>query len=1289
MTRCRSILLVTVAMGALGAAGLLSAPALAVSERPGWELYANTLPTNLVHGVSDVQEISLHATGGTFTLSIEVNGAVQETIPISYPASPQTVEQALEALPGIGGVGGHVTVTGGPEDYVVSYSGALGNIRAAPLSANGSALTGAEPSATTSVKTEGAASGSIRVEVFNVGAGASFFVGNEPITVTDRLPAGVRAKEAGAPNRAGERFGVAPTLVAGIWDCTGNGASPAPSVAGASVVTCTSDPVGLPAFAGGGGLPTFDLTEAPNLQPAVAIVVEAVSAADEPEHTSCAGEASFCNRVSISGGQALEAASTEDPVTISSKPAKGGLASADAWFSNADGTIDRQAGSHPYTATFAFTSATAIGPEKEGVIAGGEVRNLETEVPAGLVGDLHDVPQCRVAELIKEACPPSSMVGIFEVSTLQLGTYGRQVFNMVPPPGTPAELGFVLEATPVFLSFSVKSGSDYRLIAHADAIPAREVYQTIVTLWGSPQEASHDRWRGRPADGGCSPEQLERIEGNENSVDYCTRAQNPVVQSFLTLPTSCGEAQPLAFRELSAWQEPDAKSEVAFLSHDANGEPAGYTGCEALQFEPSITIAPETARADTPTGLTAEVKAPLGGLEAPNALAPATLRNTKVTLPEGLTINPGQAAGLRACPPGRPAPGVEGDALTTPEEAARGEEDDEAPSCSDAAKVGTATIKTPLLESARETQLNGNVYILQSNPPEVKILVAASADGVNVKFVGVVHLNEQTGQVTTEFDNTPQLPFSDFTLSFDGGAKAALVTPAQCGAYTANVDFQSWANPFIPDALGSPAFTLNSGPAGAPCPSGPLPFAPSMTAGTSTNQAGGFASFSTLLQRGDGTQRLESFRFTSPAGLAGLISTVPLCPEPQAAAGTCASSSHIGHAIVSSGPGANPLTIPQPGEPEAAIYLTGPYKGAPFGLSILTPVIAGPFNLGTIVTRAKIEVDPTTARVTVTTDPLPQIVKGVPTDLRSVYAVIDRPGFFFNPTNCESQQFTGSATSAGGAATAPISSSFGIDGCRGLTFAPKFSASTQGNGLFNRNGASLNVKISTKQGPQSNPAVQAEANIKKVDVQLPIQLPSRLTTLQKACTEKQFATNPAGCPEASNVGTAVVHTPVLPGALTGPAYLVSHGSAAFPDLDLILQGDGVTILLTGTTDIKKGITFSRFDTTPDAPISSFELNLPERKFSALAANGNLCKPTTTKTVKKRVAVRRHGRTVHVTKSVKQQVAAPLSMPTTITAQNGAVVTQTTKIAVTGCAKAKAKAKKKVKKAKRKAGKRKG
>jgi hypothetical protein len=1070
-------------------------------------------------------------------------------------------------------------------------------------------------------KAPGEASGTIAVEVFNIGAANS----SGTVTVTDTLPAGVYAKEAGrlyAPARE-EAFGfgvesrVDPV---GIWDCTGNGPGVAPRVVGASVVTCTSDPVGLPSIAGGGGSPSFE--DHGDSEPAIGILVQAT------------GEASgLTNHVSISGGGAREPAATEDPVTVSKTPAAGGLTQTDMWVSNANGTVDTQAGSHPYSATFVFDFATAINSEQNEVyLPGSELRNLETTLPPGFVGNLKGAAQCDRLQLEANECPVASNVGTLHIMVTKESEVKKEVYNMAPAPGVPAEIAFNYEGDFVYITSAVRTGGSYAIVSHANSLPEVGVYQSILTLWGVPEEASHDSWRG------------EYYAGHGGVLE-------PSLKPFLTLPTSCGTPELFTARFAAGWQDPNATNELTGLTHDANDAPAGYTGCEGLAFEPAISLQTDTARADTPTGLTVEVTPTLGGLEAPERLSAADIKDTTVVLPPGLVINPGQAAGLQACPPGPPShePGAEhyGDNLPLAGESGEEERFDAPADCPGASKVGTFTIKTPLIEADQEKQFEGNVYILQSNPPELKLLLAGSADGVNLKIVGKTSLCEAAGEVLdgkvceapgqliAAFDETPQLPFTLFKLSFSGGAQAALDTPPQCGAYTANADFTPWSNPFVSDFLQSSAFALSEGPGGSPCPSSPLPFAPSLTAGATTDQAGGFTSFSMLLQRGDGQQRIEKLQFKAPEGLSGMISQVPLCDEADANAGTCPASSHIGHATVTSGPGPYPLVIPQPGEPEAAIYLTGPYKGAPFGLSIVTPVIAGPFNLGTIVTRASIAVDPSTAQITVTTNPLPQIVDGVPTDLREVDAVIDRPGFIFNPTNCDPQSFAGTATSTQGV-QAGISSPFGVGSCQSLKFEPKFSVTTSGK-TSKALGASLTAKLTYPNVPQGT-----DADIARVKVELPKQLPSRLTTLQKACTAAQFEANPAGCPAASFIGYATVNTPLLPVPLKGPAIFVSHGGESFPSLTLVLQGDNVTIELVGATFISKtGVTSTTFKTVPDAPFSTFELTLPEGPYSALAANGNLC-------------------------------TSKLTLPNEFVAQNGAVIHQSTPIVVAGCAKVKVK-----------------
>jgi hypothetical protein len=918
-----------------------------------------------------------------------------------------------------------------------------------------------------------------------------------------------------------------------------------------------------------------------------------------------APEGTYPVQVTATGGGPASAAGSSDTITISSTPAGFGLAGVDGWLTNADGTLDTQAGSQPYGLTISFFVNSDAG-EGGALTAAGELRNLTVNLPPGVVADPNATErECTRRQLDEnEACPAASQIGV-DTARLQSGSGATElvfpVYNMVPPSGVPAQFGLGLFGIDVFIDGGVRSGGDYGLTGHTDNITQRNILFNTITLWGVPSDPSHDAQR-------CT------FINGEHKCDVPVNTETGL-PPFLTMPTSC--AGPLTSAvEAVSWGGVSAAAPVPSFESPA------ITGCDRLvHFNPSISAAPDTSEADTPAGLTVYVRSPQG--QNPEGLATSGIKDTKVVLPEGLVINPGQAAGLLACQPAQEGLG--------------GETDEGPPECPASSKVGTVEIETPLL---KET-LKGNVYVLQSNPPNLQLLLAASAEGVNVKLVGNVHLNEATGQLTTTVDGnppgyegTPDVPVSEIKVSFSGGAQAALATPTACGVYTTTSDFTSWASPFIPDVFPASSFAIDSGPGGSPCPSLPLPFSPSMIAGSTTDQAGGFTDFSLLLQNGDDQQRISKLQFKFPPGFSGVLSTVPLCQEPQAAQGTCSPASQIGHTTVASGPGPYPLVIPQPGDPEAPMYLTGPYEGAPFGLSIVTPVIAGPFNLGTIVTRAKIEVDPHTAQITIITDPLPQIIDGIPTDLRTINAVADRPGFMINPTNCNPQEFSGTATSAQGA-TAPISSHFQVGSCRSLEFTPKFSVSTSGK-TSKAAGADLITKLAYPNVPQGS-----QANIRSVKVSLPKDLPSRLTTLQKACTAKQFATDAAGCPAASVVGHAKVITPVLPVPLTGPAYFVSNGGEAFPNLIVVLQGYGVTVELIGDTLIKNGVTSSSFKSTPDVPFTSFELVLPQGPFSALAANGNLCNEK-------------------------------LVMPTEFVAQNGAEIKQNTKIAVTGCPKVKAK-----------------
>jgi len=459
----------------------------------------------------------------------------------------------------------------------------------------------------------------------------------------------------------------------------------------------------------------------------------------------------------------------------------------------------------------------------------------------------------------------------------------------------------------------------------------------------------------------------------------------------------------------------------------------------------------------------------------------------------------------------------------------------------------------------------------------------------------------------------------------------------------------------------SSTFNITEGPNHTPCPGASLPFSPSLTGGATNVNAGAFSPFTLTMSRKDGEQNMQSVEAHLPPGLSGVLSNVELCPEPQANLGECGENSKIGETTVSVGVGGDPFTVSG-----GKFYLTGPYNGsgsckvtepgcAPFGITFEVPAKAGPFDLkrnsanpagedacDCVIVRGKIEINPLTAALTITSDPpgspyaIPTSIEGIPLEIQHVNAITTRNNFQFNPTNCSKMEVTGTIHSSENA-TATIGVPFQVTNCRSLSFTPKFKVSTSAH-TSKADGASLTTSVTEPPG-----SLGTQANLARVKVELPKQLPSRLTTLQKACTSKQFEANPAACPPASKIGYAKVITPLVPVPLEGPAIFVSHGGEAFPSLTMVLQGYGVTIDLVGTTFISKaGVTSTTFKTVPDQPFSSFQLTLPTGRYSALTANGNLCK-----------------------------VKGGLKMPTEFIAQNGLEIKQATKITVTGCKKKKA------------------
>jgi hypothetical protein len=901
--------------------------------------------------------------------------------------------------------------------------------------------------------------------------------------------------------------------------------------------------------------------------------------------------------------------------------------------SDAEGLPATQAGSHPYAITTAITFnhvVTTTG-EPPRVSTYGDPKDIEINLPAGLIVNPGATEaRCTEAELESPAgpnsCPNAAAVGVFSVRLDGAEVLDEPVYNMAPPGDVPTELGFNAAGIGVIVHVGgrLRTGADYGLSADiSDISDEHPIYGFELTLWGDPSAASHDEERGLCAD--SVAKQIFKETGVHSSCPV-ERTSAP----FLTLPTSCTGEPLRTSMSTDSWQEPGALNPDGTPNLDdprwrtASSSAPPVTGCADLDFAPAFevrTAEPEAARAESPSGLNVDLRLPTEG--SVNGLAGAELKEAAVTLPAGFAISPSAAEGREACTPAQ----IE---LT----------DAKAPTCPAAAKVGAAKISTPLVEGP----LEGSLYLAQPDEgeqvlgageaqggaPLALLYLVAEGHGLLLKLAARIEANQSTGQLTIAWADLPQLPIGELQLSLYGGERALLVTPADCGSYEVQSELTPWSG--APAVTESSTLEIDSGPGGGACPSGR--FDPAFTAGTLDNQAGASSAFTLELSRQDGEQRFGAFTLKLPPGLSGILGSVIPCPEPQASLGDCPPSAQIGAATVGVGPGADPLYLPEPGRQASGIYLTSPYQGAPFGLSIVVPAIAGPFDLGTVVVRARLEVDPRTAQLTISSAPLPAIREGIPLDIRTLELSIDGVGgkssFISNPTGCTPRTVAATIVSTAGAAVT-VSSPFQAANCASLPFAPQLAALTHAQ-TSRADGAYLHVKIVSGAG---------QANIAKLKLDLPKQLSPRLTTLQRACVATVFEADPAACPAASIVGTATVLTPLLAGTLSGPAYLVSHGTAAFPALVLVLQGEGVRIELEGQTEIHKGITSSAFRALPDVPIETLDLVLPTGPHSAFAASlpaqakGGLCAQT-------------------------------LRMPTAITGQNGAQLKQTTKIGISGC-----------------------
>ncbi len=941
---------------------------------------------------------------------------------------------------------------------------------------------------------------------------------------------------------------------------------------------------------------TFGLQEVAERNPELAPHDRLQMAIEVSHEGAVSGEQ---NRAAAYAGGALEA-SSESPDVLSSELPSFGPAALVSPILGLDGNPDTQAGDHPsgLTTSFSVNSIMQENPESIHLLptSVNAVKDVVVDLPVGFLGSAIAAPKCTLAQLqlAKTSCPKDTRIGHIRSEPEGLDGANSSVYNMVPSKGHVAEFGFtdLLKHTHAIVASIVPTPQGYVAQAVAKEIPSIPLTFVITALLGDPAQS------------------------NETEL--------PQVAMF-TNPADCSGEPLTTTLYTDSWKNPGQLNPDGTPDLEGAGWPSTtytsppVTGCNLLHFQASMSAQPDTTAADSPTGLDFDLTVPQ--TEEPGKLATPPLRDATVAMPAGMTVDSSSANGLEACSESQI--GWKGGTLSNFTEAA--------PACPEASKVGTVEVTTPLLEKP----VVGSVFLAAQNENPFNALLAAyividdPATGTIVKVPGRLETNPETGQITGRFDENPQLPFNEFKLRFFGGSRGELATPQSCGTFTTASSLIPWSSEETNGHHTQEATPSSSFPISSNCALG---FNPSFGAGTTNNQADAFTPFTLTVARQDGEQHLTGLTVTTPPGLLAVLKSVVQCPEPQASQGTCGPSSLIGEATVTSGVGPEPYLVKG-----GRVYLTGPYNDGPFGLSIVVPAVAGPFNLGNVVTRSSIRINPVTAQVTVVSDPLPLMVNsveglqsGIPSDIRTVNVTVNRPGFEFNPTNCQPMSITATLTGAQGA-NVPVSSRFQAANCATLPFHPSFTAATEGK-ASKANGAAFIVKVAAKPG---------EANIAKTDLTIPAILPSRLTTIQKACLDQVFEANPANCDEGSVIGTATVHSPDIKSPLTGPAYLVSHGGAAFPDVEFVLQGEGITLILDGHTDIKKGVTYSRFETVPDAPIETFETILPTGPHSALTADVpekldyNLC---------------------------GQNIQAP----TTIVAQNGAVITQTTKVAIAGC-----------------------
>jgi hypothetical protein len=872
---------------------------------------------------------------------------------------------------------------------------------------------------------------------------------------------------------------------------------------------------------------------------------------------------------------------TEDPIADQCKP------------EDPVSRFFRVAGGHPPIGfTQYIVKQEEIGGGKE--IPVGPVKTIRVDLPPGLiVNPLASAVQCTEAQFNTPllpaegggpSCPAASTVGEERLTLKTLagdpvapipGATLVQLFNLVPHFGEPARFGFQVGAP----------GSKKTVILETDVAWQSDYHAGFTIKLPEPNPGTRS-WKSRLVNFGDNT----KVGGNGT---YIT---NPTTCFSSQLPPYEGIYTTFLRAEAVALPEADFPASATPFGSDLSlPEGLTQTGCNTVPFDPGLNVAAGTAQVDSPAQPTIETTLPFitgGGTQSQSHL-----RNASITLPQGMGLNPSAANGLQSCTDAQFGKGTRN-----------------AIACPAASVIGTAEVETPPLPAGA---LKGNVYLgqqLSRNPEsgeEFRIFVAAESAqyGISARLIGNTFANPKTGQLTAKFAETPQVPFTSVKVNLNHAA-GVLSSPPTCSTATTNATFEPWSTPKSTRTPAS-SFTPSTVPGGGACP-GTLaerPFTPAYTAKSDSAKANAYSPFRVHIGRTDGQQELKGVDVTLPKGLAGKLAGIPYCSESALVAAAAESgaaeqasascpASEIGNVTTDAGTGANPLRI------GGKAYLAGPYKGAPLSMAVITPAIAGPFDLGNVVVRVALFIDVRTAQVHAVSDPIPDVYGGVKLDLRTIDVNVDRAKFMHNPTNCNAGATSGTIAGGGADPTNPaafssyaVSAPYQATGCKGLGFKPK---------LYTRLLGGPDTTSRAK-----HPALRAilearakDANVLRAALALPRALFLDQGNIRTVCTKPQLASQT--CPKAAVYGHAEAKSPLLANKLKGPVYLVSS-SNELPDLVADLRGQ-VNIQLHGVISSVRGGIKTVFNNAPDVPVSKFILRMEGGKKKGLLVNSrNLCK----------------------------------------------------------------------------------